>query len=53
MPPSHCVNCRHMPSERESSPKSLTTVAPVAVNPETDSKYALSGLLSTPSPAIT
>ena len=53
MPPSHCVNCRHIPSERESSPKSLTTVAPVVVNPDIDSKYASSGWLSTPSPAST
>ena len=43
IPPSHCVNCRHIPSERESSSKSVSTVAPVAVKPETDSKYALTG----------
>ena len=31
MPPSHCVNWRHIESERESSSKSVTTLAPVVV----------------------
>ena len=35
IPPSHCVNWRHMDSERESSSKSVTTLAPVVVEPRT------------------
>ncbi len=31
MPPSHCVNWRHIESERERSSKSVTTLAPVVV----------------------
>ncbi len=38
IPPSHCVNWRQMPSERLISSKSVTTLAPVVVNPDMPSK---------------
>ena len=46
MPPSHCVNWRHIPSERLISSKSVTTLAPVVVKPDMPSKYASSGFES-------
>ena len=46
MPPSHCVNWRHMSNERGSSSGAATTLAPVVVKPDIASKYALIGLLS-------
>ena len=51
MPPSHCVNWRQMPSDRLISSKSVTTDAPVVVNPDMPSKYASSGLESCSPPS--
>ena len=50
MPPSQWLNCLHMRIERSSASTSVRTVAPVAVNPETASKYALTGLASWSTP---
>ena len=44
MPPSQCVNIRQKRMDRGNKPISLITVAPVVVNPETDSKTALGTL---------
>jgi hypothetical protein len=38
IPPNHCVNWRHIARERERPSKSVTTVAPVVVNPDMPSK---------------
>ena len=53
IPPSHCVNCRHISSERSTSPMFVTTLAPVAVNPDIDSNSASSGRSSCGSPLRT
>ena len=53
MPPSHCVNWRHMSNERGSSSGAATMLAPVVVKPDIASKYALIGLLSGSSPEKT
>lgn len=38
MPPIHCMNVRHMFTDRGSRSSSASTVAPVVVRPDTDSK---------------
>jgi hypothetical protein len=42
-PPSHCVKLRHRSSARGIASMSVSTVAPVVVNPDIDSKYASTG----------
>ncbi len=43
MPPSHWVNWRHISSERGRASMSVSTVAPVVVNPDIPSKNASVG----------
>ena len=38
IPPSHCVNCRHIASPRGSSSTSTTMLPPVVLNPDMPSK---------------
>ena len=42
-PPSHWLSCRHRSSDRSSASTSVTTEAPVVVNPDIPSKSASTG----------